>query len=146
MYGVVAYVPGGPTRIATPVVYRDVAYAVGKIDASQIAGGVASNSRQQLAVNSSLAITRFSAPVPHAPLGTLSSGIAQVIDNGQNAATGIRWGRWAGGAIDVTTPPHSVQSNDLSTQSLHWIASSMPIRDAADCERYLEGFRRAGLK
>jgi TolB-like protein/cytochrome c-type biogenesis protein CcmH/NrfG len=29
--------------------------------------------------------------------------------------------------------------------SLDWIASSMPIKEAADCERYLEGFRRAGL-
>ena len=29
--------------------------------------------------------------------------------------------------------------------SLEWIASSMPIKEAADCERYLEGFRRAGL-
>lgn len=29
--------------------------------------------------------------------------------------------------------------------SLDWIASSMPIREGADRERYLEGFRRAGL-
>jgi predicted Zn-dependent protease len=29
--------------------------------------------------------------------------------------------------------------------SCAWIASYMPIREAADRERYLEGFRRAGL-
>jgi TolB-like protein/Tfp pilus assembly protein PilF len=29
--------------------------------------------------------------------------------------------------------------------SLEWIANFMPIKEPADCERYLEGFRRAGL-
>ena len=29
--------------------------------------------------------------------------------------------------------------------SLAWIASEMPIMRDADCERYVEGFRRAGL-
>jgi hypothetical protein len=29
--------------------------------------------------------------------------------------------------------------------SLSWIASEMPIRDAAEREHYLEAFRRAGL-
>jgi hypothetical protein len=29
--------------------------------------------------------------------------------------------------------------------SCAWIASNMPIRDDVDRERYLEGFRRAGL-
>jgi hypothetical protein len=30
--------------------------------------------------------------------------------------------------------------------SLAWIAEHMPIRDPAERDRYLEGFRRAGLK
>jgi hypothetical protein len=30
--------------------------------------------------------------------------------------------------------------------SLAWIASHMPIKNDADLARYLEGFRRAGLK
>jgi hypothetical protein len=29
--------------------------------------------------------------------------------------------------------------------SLAWIVNQVPIRQAADRERYLEGFRRAGL-
>jgi ribose 1,5-bisphosphokinase PhnN len=29
--------------------------------------------------------------------------------------------------------------------SLAWIASQMPIKEAAELERYLEGFRRGGL-
>ena len=29
--------------------------------------------------------------------------------------------------------------------SLDWLANKMPIREAAECEHYLEGFRRAGL-
>ncbi len=124
VYGVVAYVPGPPMNLTAPAVIEDIAYAVGKINASQIAGGVASNSRSQLALNSSLALTKFNAPVPDAPIGGLSSGTAQLVDNGVNAATGIRWGRWEGGAIEVTTPPAGTQVNDLSTQSLHWILSN----------------------
>jgi TolB-like protein len=30
--------------------------------------------------------------------------------------------------------------------SLSWLATHMPIRDQAECEHYLEGFRRAGLQ
>jgi hypothetical protein len=124
VYGVVAYVPGPPMGLSAPAVIRDVAYAVGKLNASQIAGGVASNSRGQLTLSQTLALARFNAPVPDAAIGGLSSGTARLIDNGVNEATGIRWGRWQGGAIDVTTPPASSQVNDLSTQSLHWIFSN----------------------
>jgi len=33
----------------------------------------------------------------------------------------------------------------LGTPSLGWIAEQMPIQHEAERERYLEGFRRAGL-
>lgn len=124
VYGVVAYVPGAPMDLAAPAVIRDVAYAVGKINASQIAGGVASNSRSQLAFNTTAALTKFQASLPNAPIGGFVSAQAALVDNGANAATGLRWGRWEGGAIDITTPPSNSQVNDLSTQSLHWIVSN----------------------
>ncbi|MEJ0040206.1 MAG: hypothetical protein WDO68_29945 [Gammaproteobacteria bacterium] len=122
--GVAAFVPGPMVPLAPPLVERDVAYVAGGLSLSDLAGGVAANSRTEFAVNSNGDLIRFRAPVPGAPLGTFGIGIASNADTGSDAATGIRWGRWDGGAIDVTVPPASSHSHEMSEQSLHWIAGN----------------------
>jgi hypothetical protein len=122
--GVAAFVPGAMQPLVPPVVIRDVAYAVGSIDNGNIGGGAATNTRAQLAFDASGNLTAFDAPVPRAPSGTLGIGVATNADTGIDASTGIRWGRWEGGNIDVTTPPSASASTSLNNEALHWIAGN----------------------
>jgi len=119
--GVAAFVPGSIQPLVPPVVVRDVAYAAGSIDNGSIAGGAALNTRAQLAFDANGDLTAFDAPVPRAPSGSYGIGVAANANTGADAATGIRWGRWEGGDIDVTTPPAASVSNSLNNQALHWI-------------------------
>src|SRR4029450_4840620 len=102
----------------------DVAYAAGGLSIPDLAGGAATNSRADLGTDSSRNLVRFNAPVPGAPKSTFALGISTNVDTGFDAATGIRWGRWTGGAIDVTMPPGSSRSHDMSSESLHWITGN----------------------
>ena len=122
--GVAAFVPGSMVVLNPPSVSRDVAYAAGGLSRRELAGGVAANSRTDLSTDSGLDLVRFKAPVPGASSGTLALGLADNVDTGFDAATGIRWGRWEGAAMDVTVPPASARSHDLSSESLHWIAGN----------------------
>jgi hypothetical protein len=122
--GVVGFVAGAPSHMSPSPVERDVAYAVGTIEGASLVGGSAANSRNRLVFDNGANLIRFDAPVPNAARGTLAAGVSNVTTTGEHAATGIRWGRWDGGAIDVTTPPRSTVSNDLTGQSLHWITSN----------------------
>ena len=122
--GVAAFVPGSVVPLAPPLVERDLAYAAGGLSRRGLAGGAATNSRADLALDANGNVTRFHAPLPKVPNGTLALGIAKNADTGMDAATGIRWGRWDGGAIDVTAPPAPSQSHDQSSQSLHWIVGN----------------------
>jgi len=66
-------------------------------------------------------VTAFSAP--YARFGSHSSysiGTAQVVESGFDAETGLVWGRWSGGAAQVTRAGQSDQIF-LGTSSLHYI-------------------------
>ena len=119
--GVAAFVPGAMQPLSPPVVQRDVAYAGGGLAGATQSLGAASNSIALLASDFAGNLVRFNAPLPTASSGTLAIGISDAADAGFDALTGIRWGRWEGGAIDVTAPPSPSQSHDLTGRSLHWI-------------------------
>ena len=119
--GVLAFIPGPTQPLVPPMVVRDVAYAVGNIDGGSVGSGAAINTRTQLALDASGNLIAFDAPVPRAPVGSFNIGVASNANAGIDAATGIRWGRWEGGNIDVTTPPDPSSSNSLTGQALHWI-------------------------
>jgi hypothetical protein len=122
--GVAAFVPGSMVPLAPPLVQRDIAYAAGGLLLTDLAGGSATDSRAELGLDANQNLTRFRAPIPGAPNSTFALGIAHNADIGFDAATGIRWGRWDGGAMDVTVPPGSSRSHDLTAQSLHWISGN----------------------
>ena len=122
--GVMAFVPGAGQPLTPPVVQRDVAYSVGILSGVSVVGGVALNSRAQMTLDSDGFVTGFDAPVPGAASGTLGIGVAFVTNTGNDNATGIEWGRWEGGNVDVTTPPAPAQSNDITGEALHWIAGN----------------------
>ena len=50
-----------------------------------------------------------------------SIGTARNVEQGADARTGLRWGRWSGGAASV-----GGSALDLSNQSLHWIYALAP--------------------
>jgi len=53
---------------------------------------------------------------------TLSSGTSVLTDAGSDPATGIRWGRWAGGSINITDRIDGTSKTQPLVGSLHWIA------------------------
>ena len=66
-------------------------------------------------------------------------GSATSLDTGMDSMTVLRWGRWAGGSATITFSDGSNAGQDLSSQSLHWVASdnwttpvTMPIRGLAN--------------
>jgi len=60
---------------------------------------------------------------------TLSIGTSVLADAGSDATTGIRWGRWAGGDIDITNRADATIKTQPLAGSLHWIAG--PAETAA---------------
>jgi hypothetical protein len=55
--------------------------------------------------------------------GTIAIGTSSNNGTGADAGTGLRWGRWSGGAAQVTTATGGGPV-PLATQSLHWIFES----------------------
>ena len=71
-------------------------------------------------------------------VATFDIGTAANVDSGFDSMTVLRWGRWAGGSATITLSDGTDASQDLSTQSLHWISSpewavapAMPISGQA---------------
>jgi len=119
--GVAAFLPGGVYPLAPPPVQRDLAYAAGQIGITDIVGATATNTRDQMLTDAGGNLRRFSAAVPGSMNGVLSRGMAQITDTGFDTSTGIRWGRWTGGAIDLTVGSKSPVASDFTNKSLHWI-------------------------
>jgi hypothetical protein len=122
--GVAAYVPGSLVPLTPPLVQRDVAYATGTLSTVMLASGAATNSRAELPIDASGNLTRFRAPLASVSGTTFASGTATIANTGMDAATGIRWGRWDGGTITLTSSTPPPRQQDLASESLHWIASN----------------------
>ena len=56
-------------------------------------------------------------------VGQYSQGTTSTIDLGFDPVTGISWGRWGGGTAQFQTANGNIISQNLTTSSLHWIAS-----------------------
>lgn len=122
--GVAAFIPGSMVSLSPALVRRNVAYAAGGMLLSDLAGASATNNRTDVLTDSSGNVTRFRAPLTGSGSVTFALALAKNLDTGFDAATGIRWGRWHGGVMDVGTSASSSRSYDLSSESLHWIAGN----------------------
>jgi hypothetical protein len=123
--GVIAFVPGIGQAPTAPVVSRDLAYSVGGLNGGAPSGVPGTNTVAQLGLDANGNLTAFVAPVTRGGAsGTFQLGAATVTDTGADAATGLRWGRWAGGTIDVTVPPGGPTASDLGGGALHWIVGT----------------------
>jgi hypothetical protein len=122
--GVAAFVPGTGQTPQPVTVSRDLAFSIGDLGNQLPTTSAATNTLAQQAVDAGGNLTSFFAPVPAFGSGTLALSTATNTNFGADAATGIRWGRWSGGAFSLNIPPGPAGAIDLSNQSLHWIAGS----------------------
>ena len=60
---------------------------------------------------------------------TLSSGTSVLTDYGTDSTTGVSWGRWAGGSINIANRIDATIKTQPLAGSLHWIAG--PVETAA---------------
>ncbi len=80
-----------------------------------------------------------SVPTRNGPIpATYGIGTSSNIDTGFDSITVLRWGRWSGGAADITVAGAPTGSLDLGSQSLHWVSgpdsgipAAMPITGVA---------------
>lgn len=121
--GVAAFVPGTGQAPIPPVVSRDVAYAVGTFDGSSFGGASATNTVVQIGLDANGDLTAFFVPLARGATGSLQIGTATIANTGADAATGIRWGRWQAGVVDIVVPPVTGQS-DISGEALHWLVDT----------------------
>ena len=122
--GVAAFVPGtGPTPVATTV-SRDVAYAIGNVGTFRQAAGSASERTAQLTTDVAGNLAAFAAPLAGAKNTVFRLNMGAITDAGFDVATGIRWGRWEGSNLYVTSPGSATVKSDLAGESLHWLVSS----------------------
>ena len=106
---------------------RSISYSTGPLGAiDTIFSGVMDNSPGQYQLDGSNALTGFDNVYPArtaAGPATYDIGTASIGESGFDSMTVMRWGRWAGGAAAITLSDGTDASQDLGTQSIHWISS-----------------------
>jgi len=96
-----------------------------------VLGGVAfirnfatTNRPEEVTQGANGALSAFAAPYffggQYAGHSTYQQGTSTVVDAGFDAATGLSWGRWSGGAASVSNGS-STQTISLANDSLHYI-------------------------
>lgn len=101
----------------------DMTYAIPQLTQFTRVQGVTVNAAPEFASNGAGTLTALTVPLPSAgaPVNAnLDIGTATNADFGSNSATGLRWGRWTGGALTVNVGGQPT-TQALAQQSLHWI-------------------------
>jgi hypothetical protein len=130
--------PGDPG----PQGNRSNSFSTGPLTASDIIYSASTdNDPSQYQLDTSNNLTGFdsSLPLRNGPIAaTYGIGTSSNVDTGFDSITVLRWGRWSGGAADVTVAGTPTGSLDLANQSLHWVSgpesgvpAAMPITGVA---------------
>lgn len=133
--GVAAFV-GSTSNVATPYRYVMISATDPTAIISQPVLGIYANNTTRILSDATGNLTQFdmnqinnhnngSNDASH----TLSSGTSVLTDYGTDPVTGISWGRWAGGSINVTNRIDATVKTFPLAGSLHWIAG--PTETAA---------------
>ncbi len=122
--GVVALAPNAAALPPSPppLGARDIALAfsndLGNGEAGQV--GVATSAAGQFKLQGPAGVGVD--PVQFGSVGaTVSIGTASVAEAGTDPATMLRWGRWSGGTVQISSAAAGVTNVDLANRSLHWI-------------------------
>lgn len=133
LQGVVAF-SGVASNTATSHRYIATSYYDTAAAMPQPALGVYANNATRVTQDAAGNLTQFdnqfvSASGNNGLPQTLASGTSTLADHGTDAVSGISWGRWAGGAINVTNRQTGVAVPTTQAGSLHWIAE--PVTTSA---------------
>ena len=131
--------PGDPG----PQGNRSNSFSTGPLTASDIIYSASTdNDPSQYQLDASNNLTGFdsSLPLRNGPIAaTYGIGTSSNVDTGFDSMTVLRWGRWSGGAAEVTIAGTPTGSLDLASQSLHWVSgpesgvpAAMPITGVAN--------------
>ena len=107
-----------------------VGFAAGPLATVGQFSGVTSGSSASLGTTDTGDLVNFSGAFPTDSQGnttdvTYSIGSAQILDRGEDASAGLRWGRWANGTISVIDGSGVSSDQDLFDSSLHWVTGSV---------------------
>ena len=106
---------------------RTIGFSTGPLGpATTVWSAAAENLPGEYALDANNDVTRFSAAYPArtgSEPATFDIGSAAGADSGFDPVTVLRWGRWTGGTTSITLGTGTDASQDLGTQSIHWISS-----------------------
>ena len=113
----------GKTLSGPPLIFNP-----GTIESSRmvVSSGPASFVRSNPSTSATVTnnqLTRYENQTVSEGVGIYTPGTAATLDLGFDPATGIAWGRWGGGVAQIQKTNGSVLSSDLTSSSLHWVAS-----------------------
>ena len=122
---------------------RSITYSTGPLGAvDSIWSASLDNTPAQYSLDGNNNLTGFAGlyPARTGPnIATFDIGSASNLDTGFDSMTVLRWGRWAGGVAGITLSDGTDASQDLGSQSLHWLTSpewaappAMPVTGVAD--------------
>ena len=103
---------------------RSISYSTGPLGAAPFSSTQdEAPGEYQLAADNTLIgfVGQYPGPVGPEPT-TFALGTSANVESGFDRVTMMRWGRWAGGTAAITLSTGVDASQDLGTQSIHWIS------------------------
>ena len=120
--GAIVNLTGGNEPAATSS--RAIAFAAGPLTTASGFSGAAAAGTAAVATGAAGNVSAFSGASPGGD-ARYEIGTSQAVNAGRDenraGATGLQWGRWSTGDINVTTAT-STTTQDLTNSSLHWVA------------------------
>lgn len=122
---------------------RSITWSIGPVGARVfVFSGSHDNAPGRYQIDANGNLVRFDNVFPAATgpdIASFDLGNSTAVENGFDALTVMRWGRWSGGTAGITLSDGSDASLALDNQSLHWVASpewatpaAMPITGVAN--------------
>ncbi len=112
---------GGDDVVATEP--GSVAFAAGPLESNPGVTGSATGDAGRLVRDHNGDLVQFGGDYPGESDSNYLIGSAEQVNQGGDAVTGIRWGRWSNGVISVAASDGSSSRDlDLGAGSLHWIS------------------------
>jgi hypothetical protein len=103
-----------------------VGFAAGPLATADQFSGATSGPNASILMDDNGDLLKFGGPTPTSSDEVIYSvGSAEVFDRGEDATSGIRWGRWANGSISVMDGSGASSDQDLGNSSLHWVTGSV---------------------
>ncbi len=120
--GVAALTQGAGQPPAPPLGRREVAFSILQLPVAALTSRVIVNAAADYTLDTGFNLTRFGGVLPLDPdvPASYQIGTSTVLESAADAAIVMRWGRWAGGDINITDATGTI-TQSLAQQSLHWI-------------------------